>query len=71
MGTEIKNYINRRFNKFKKQATKLINEGYDTTELKKSIKKIRIKAKQENREITQRDLIQHLAIKLSKENKEE
>ena len=69
MGTEIKNYINREFNKFKKQATKLIKEGYDTTELKKSIKKIRIKVKQENREITQRDLIQHLAIKLLKENK--
>lgn len=65
MGTDLKNYIAREFNKSKKKAKAMLSEGYDTTELISRIKKIRKKLNQEDREITQRDLIQHLAIQLS------
>lgn len=67
MGTDLKNYIAREFNKSKKKAKSMLLKGYDTTELISKIKKIRKKLNQEDREITQRDLIQHLAIQLSQQ----
>lgn len=67
MGTDLKNYIAREFNKSKKKAKAMLLKGYDTTELISKIKKIRKKLNQEDREITQRDLIQHLAIQLSQQ----
>lgn len=59
-------FVQREFNKAKRKAVKIINNGYDTTEIIKSIENTRNIVGQELRVITNNEIAQVLAIRIYK-----
>lgn len=65
MGADTRRFISKEFNKAKKKANRLIDNGYDTSDIVKEIKAIR-KTLDIDRPVLPSDIAQHLAIKIAK-----
>lgn len=63
----LQSIIQRDFNKAKKEATRMIENNFNTKDLISDIKRIRLSVNQGDRAITKKDIVQHLAIRIYKE----
>lgn len=60
-------FVKQDFAKAKKEAKNIIKKGFDVSVIISDIKKIRAKIESNNLVISEKDILQHLTIKIYKE----